>query len=77
MTLILSMVIPIDALTNTKTANAMPTAMMDGQNSCTTGDIGESSDSDSSSDSGSSKDSGDSSGGLTKEQKENIKKGYE
>jgi len=76
MLLILSMIIPIDMLKSSKsrTANAMPTAMLDGQNSCMTGDVGKK---DADSDSGSSDDDGGSSGGLSKEQKENIKKGYE
>lgn len=77
MLFILSVTIPVDMLKSSKnrTANAMPTAMMDGQNSCVTGDVGKG-DSDSS-DSGDSDDSGDGSGGLSKSQKENIKKGYE
>ena len=73
------MVIPVDVFKNQKshTANAMPTAMMDGQNGCGES-IKKTGDSDDSSDSGDSGDSGgSSSGGLTKEQKKNIKKGYE
>ena len=77
--IIFTMVIPVDVFTNQKshTANAMPTAMMDGQNGCGES-ITKTGDESSSDDSGDS-DSGGSEGstnGLTKDAKKNIKEIY-